>query len=62
MSYRDLVPARRLGRSQTLLKESGFFVNRIALEVGYSSAPQFNRAFKAFYGYTPTELRPLTEF
>lgn len=55
-------PARALGkirmeRAKLLLAQSNASLIEIALDVGYSSATHFSRAFKREFGHTPSSVR-----
>ena len=40
-----------------LLQDAGIKITEIALDVGYSDAAHFNRAFRRWAGITPREFR-----
>jgi len=44
-------------RARELLAESDIKVAQVGRMVGYTSTPQFTRAFKAFFGTTPRAFR-----
>lgn len=53
----ELLSDRKLYEARRLLSETKFPVNRIAEELGYSSAGYFSRAFHAKTGKTPSAFR-----
>lgn len=53
-SYAQLILKLRMERALTLLKQRRLSVEAIALQVGYSSASSFYRAFVKYYGCAPT--------
>lgn len=53
----DLLSDRKLYEARRLLSETTVPVNRIAEELGYSSAGYFARAFHAKTGKTPSDFR-----
>ncbi|MGI9511568.1 MAG: AraC family transcriptional regulator ligand-binding domain-containing protein [Anderseniella sp.] len=57
LNYRDLVLHCRMRRARELLAEPEAAIHQIAHEVGYSSTPQFYRAFKTYIGTTPEGYR-----
>ena len=56
-SYRDLLLRCRMRRARELLAEPNMSVRHAGQELGYTSTPQFTRAFKARLGVTPQEFR-----
>ncbi|MBE9558507.1 MAG: AraC family transcriptional regulator ligand-binding domain-containing protein [Proteobacteria bacterium] len=60
LSYRDLVLRQRMRRAHELLAEPELTVRQVGREVGYSSTPQFTRAFKTHFKATPQEFREST--
>jgi len=46
----------RLKRSQLLIKETKIPLKTIALMAGFSTYPNFSRAFKIKFGYSPTKM------
>lgn len=54
---RRYVIETRLQHAATLLRTTAHRVEYIAAEVGYPSSTLFNRAFRAFFGSTPSEYR-----
>ncbi len=53
LNYRDLVLHCRMRRARELLAEPEAEIDQVALELGYTSPPQFYRAFKVHVGVTP---------
>ncbi|MGD9864783.1 MAG: helix-turn-helix domain-containing protein [Pseudodonghicola sp.] len=56
-SVTDLVNRYRTREAMRLLRESDFPVTRIMLEAGFQTKSNFNRAFKAIAGQTPSAYR-----
>lgn len=56
MSYKELTQKLRMERAQTLLRQGNLTLSEIALQLGYSSASSFHRAFTRYYGFPPGEL------
>lgn len=56
MSYKELTQKLRIERAQTLLRQGAMTLSEIALQLGYSSASSFHRAFTRYYGFPPGEL------
>ena len=59
ISYKDLVEETRKGLTMEYLFSGEYSVNEIAFLVGYSDAPSFFRAFKAWTGMAPGQYREL---
>lgn len=57
ISFIDYLTQTRIEASQTLLTETPFTVNEIALELGYQEPNYFTRVFKKIVGIPPTEYR-----
>ncbi len=56
-SYSELVEQARYLAAQDLLQGSEIKITEIALDLGYSDAAHFNRAFRRWAGITPREFR-----
>ena len=56
-SYSGLVEQARYLAARGLLRDGGIGITEIALDVGYSDAANFNRAFRRWTGVTPREFR-----
>jgi AraC-like DNA-binding protein len=56
-SYSELVEQARYLAARDLLRDAGIKITEIALDVGYSDAAHFNRAFRRWAGTTPREFR-----
>jgi AraC-like DNA-binding protein len=56
-SLQDIVQARRRHMATRLLLETGLSVRRIAGDLGYRQVPSFIRAFRRWYGLSPSEFR-----
>lgn len=48
---------KRMSTARVLLLETSLPLLNVALMVGYSELTNFTRAFKAFYGYLPSQVR-----
>lgn len=57
VSFEALVENVRKTRALSLLTHSGFPVERVAAETGYSDVRNFRRAFKRWTGVSPSEYR-----
>lgn len=57
MTFHAYVAQARVERGRTLLRNSHERIGQIASAVGFQSASDFNRVFKARVGMTPTEFR-----
>ena len=60
MSFSEFVLTRRLVHAHRLLQDPRQInqsIASIAFEVGFGDLSYFNRAFKRFYGATPSEIR-----
>ncbi|MEZ2721730.1 helix-turn-helix domain-containing protein [Paenalcaligenes hominis] len=49
----------RIEKSKNMLLKTKYTINKIAKNVGYSSAPNFSTAFKAQEGLTPSQYRSM---
>ena len=56
-SYQHLLEELRLERARFLLRNTGFTLERIATECGFSSANYFIAVFRRVNGLTPTQFR-----
>ncbi|WP_180287318.1 helix-turn-helix domain-containing protein [Puniceibacterium antarcticum] len=56
-SVSDLVNGYRVREAMRLLKESDQTVTQVMLDAGFQTKSNFNRAFRAFAGQTPTVYR-----
>ena len=56
-TYSYLLRDLRLRRAAWLLQNTGWSAERIMEEVGYSNTTNFYRAFKEYFGTTPSEYR-----
>ena len=59
IGYKDLVEETRKSLTMEYLASGEYSVNAIAFLVGYSDAPSFFRAFKAWTGMAPGQYRKL---
>lgn len=57
MTLKDYIRGRRLAFALKEIRDSDSSVLEIAVKYGFSSNEAFTRAFKDFYGTTPTEYR-----
>lgn len=51
------INATRLHAAYKLLEETDYRINEVAYQVGFSTPGYFAEQFRAFYGYTPSEVR-----
>ena len=51
------INATRLHAAHKLLEETDCRINEVAYQVGFSTPGYFAEQFRAFYGYTPSEVR-----
>ncbi len=59
-SFSDLSIQARISAATCMLKESEHSVTEIAMDLGFSSASNFARAFRSFTGFSPGHLRRLS--
>ena len=57
MHFSDYCQQERMNLAKRLLSDHRTQIQDIALQTGYSNAANFARAFKAQFGYAPTEYR-----
>jgi AraC-like DNA-binding protein len=57
ITYRALLERVRMTRARALIVETGTPLTEIALDVGYSDAAHFTRAYKRHFGEPPSALR-----
>lgn len=57
ITYSDLVEQARFLAAGNLLQDSGIRITEIAMDMGYSDAAHFSRAFRRWAGITPREFR-----
>ncbi len=50
----------RLTLARNMLAKGTFRVGEVGLAVGYESEAAFSRAYKAFFGHTPRDAKPVT--
>lgn len=56
-SFLEYTESKRMGLSRELLLKTDFSIARITQECGYSSENSFYKAFRRFYGVSPSEVR-----
>lgn len=56
-TFNEIIEHRRQNRAIQLLATPGISVEAISLELGYDHASNFRRAFKCWFGTTPSEYR-----
>ncbi|MEM7381275.1 MAG: AraC family transcriptional regulator ligand-binding domain-containing protein, partial [Bacteroidota bacterium] len=61
VTFRDLITRTQKRLSKDLLKNSNRSIAEIAFETGFSEQSAFNRAFKRWTGFSPTEFRKNTQ-
>jgi AraC-like DNA-binding protein len=54
MTFDKLIHKMRMERAMELLKTGGYTIDAIAEQTGYADRANFNRAFKRYYGGSPT--------
>ena len=57
LTYRDLIKKSQEEVAKNLLKNTNRSIGEIAFETGFSEQSAFNRAFKRWTGYSPSEFR-----
>jgi AraC-like DNA-binding protein len=57
ITFREYVAQARVEQAKTLLRKIHQSIGQIASDVGFQSATDFNRIFKARVGMTPTDFR-----
>ncbi len=57
MSPQRYLLRRELGNALTLLGDPGLDIGSIALETGFADRYHFSKAFKAYYGFSPSDMR-----
>jgi AraC-like DNA-binding protein len=60
-TWKKLLNKKRMQKSRVLVCTTEKNITEISVEVGYSSASQFSRAFKKYYGKTPREYRKIVK-
>jgi AraC-like DNA-binding protein len=55
---RQLIVAMKMREARRLLQDGGHRVGEVAERLGFADPFHFSRRFKAFYGLSPSELRP----
>lgn len=58
-SFTEYVSVQRIRYAQQLLSDTSLSITEIAFLSGFKSIPTFNRAFKQFEGYSPSEFKEL---
>lgn len=56
-TFSDLLNESRMNQAALLLKDPDAKVYNISTQIGYVNPNNFARAFKAYWGVTPTEYR-----
>ncbi|MEP1448601.1 MAG: AraC family transcriptional regulator [Paraglaciecola sp.] len=59
MNLSEYLTQKRMERSRILIMEGRLSIMHVALEVGYKNQSSFGRAFKKYFGYSPTNDRAL---
>jgi AraC-like DNA-binding protein len=59
MNISEYLTQKRMERSRILIMEGRLSILHVALEVGYRNQSSFGRAFKKYFGYSPTNDRAL---
>jgi len=58
LNYRSLVTRIRMQRARSIVEETDVPLKRIGYELGYRDPADFTRAFRSYFGYPPSRLRP----
>lgn len=58
-SLTEYITIQRIRYAQQLLSDTTLSITEIAFQAGFKSIPTFNRVFKQFEGYTPSEFKEL---
>lgn len=61
LSYKSIVTAERKNFAASLLKERKHSFHTIGKQLGYQDASSFSRAFKGWYGISPTSFQSRIE-
>ena len=56
-TYKDYLKKLKLEHAKKLIINTDIPLTQISLECGYSSHSNFNRDFKKFFGFSPSEMR-----
>ena len=57
MNFSEYLVRKRLEAAKSMLQYTNKSIQQISIEVGYDAAVSFNRAFKKYYGTTPSNFR-----
>lgn len=57
LTPRDYIRQKRLSKASLLIRNKELNFSEIAYSVGFSAPSNFNRAFKSFFGVSPSEYR-----
>ncbi|SET22334.1 AraC family transcriptional regulator [[Clostridium] polysaccharolyticum] len=58
-AFTEYLSIQRIRHAQQLLSDTALSITEIAFQSGFKSIPTFNRAFKQFEGYSPSEFKEL---
>jgi len=56
-SFREIMLRAQMRRAKSLILETNLTLTQVALDLGYQDPGNFTRAFKKFYGHSPSSLR-----
>ena len=59
VSYSDIVDEVRLSSALTLIDDRSVKLSEIARQLGYADAANFDRAFRRWTGFSPSQVRAL---
>lgn len=59
LSYSDLVDDVRLASALTLIDDRSVKLSEVARKLGYADAANFDRAFRRWTGFSPSQVRAL---
>ncbi len=57
LTPRDYIRQRRLSKASLLIKDETLNFSEIAYSIGFTAPSNFNRAFKSFFGVSPSQYR-----
>ncbi|SMP36651.1 AraC-type DNA-binding protein [Shimia sagamensis] len=61
LTFKDIAQAEQVSRARVLVSESDLNISQVAFYLGFSEVNSFRRAFRSWFGKTPTQYRAQTE-